>query len=106
MENTLKFANQIGFSDVTPYQIVRRVSDKTIEVRRMKAELSQNYKPQFVAGGFSAHCVNEREQEWVIETDESAPVERIRRQKDGQWKNANGRFVLAVSPAKYYDYNF
>jgi hypothetical protein len=30
---TLNYANHCGYSDVTPYEVVRVVSDKTIEVR-------------------------------------------------------------------------
>ena len=29
----MQYANHIGYSDVNPYEIVRRVSDRTIEIR-------------------------------------------------------------------------
>ena len=32
------YANQYGYSDIEPYEIVRVVSDKTIEIRNMNAE--------------------------------------------------------------------
>lgn len=103
---TQKFANHFGYSDINPYEIVRVVSDKTLEIREMKAERDQSVKLEFVPGGFSAICVNDSEQKWHISSDEAAPVTRIRLGKRG-WKDAHGRrFGLNDEPVKYYDYNF
>jgi hypothetical protein len=103
---TQKFANHYGYSDVNPYEIVRVVSDKTIEIREMKTERDESVKLEFVPGGFSAICLNDRDQKWFISSDEEAPVIRIRLGKHG-WKDAHGRrFDLAEEPRKYYDYNF
>ena len=102
-----KFANKIGYSDIEPFEVVRKVSDKCLEVREMDAELNPNWKPEFAIGGFSASCINQREQKWLIKSCPTAPVIRIRMQKNGQWKNpAGGRFCLADKPVKFYDYNF
>ena len=105
----LGFANNALYSDVEPFEIVRVVSDKTIEVRAMDAEMADDWKPNMVSGGFAFHCTNNNDQRkaWVITSNEANPVVRIRKQKNGTWYNkSNGRFFLAEQPAKKYDFNF
>lgn len=104
----MNYANHIGYSDVNPYEIVRRVSDRTIEIREMNAVRSNpENKLGFVPGGFVGHCANQDEQEWTITSNPEARVKRIRLHKDGRWRCKHGeRFVLAVQPRKFYDYNF
>jgi hypothetical protein len=100
-----KYANHHGWSDINPYEIIRVVSDKTIEVREMKAERNPEVKTKFTVGGFSAHSDNE--QDWFIESDDSRPVIRIRKDVRGQWKDKHrNRYHLADKPHKFYDYNF
>jgi len=102
----MQYANHYGWTDVNPYEVVRVVSDKTIEVREMDADRDESVKLDFVAGGFSAICTNDRDQKWRIKSDPTAPVIRIRLGKNG-WKDKHGRkFKLADAPHKYYDYNF
>ena len=98
-------ANHLGFSDVTPFEIVRVVSAKTIEVRMMKAERGE-WTPDCRVGGFMGRVMNQRDQQWTITADETAPVERIRRNTRGEWRNARGRFELAAQPVRFYDFNF
>jgi len=102
----MNYANHIGYSDVTPYEIIRAVSGKTLEIRRMSAERDPAFKPEFVPGGFSAHCTNQIAQAWIVSSDPTASVIRIRKGKLG-WKDANGgRYQLAEKPVRFYDYNF
>ena len=101
----LNFANHIGYSDVDPFEIIRRVSNTTIEIRAMNAEKDETVKTTFVAGGFSAFSDNA--QAWHISSNEANPIIRIRLQKNKTWKNAYGQsFSLSTTPSKYYDYNF
>jgi len=101
-----QYANQYSYSDVTPFEVVRTISDKTVEVREMSAERDDSVKMEFHVGGFSAHCSNQRDQKWFIKSDETAPVVRIRLGKNG-WKDKHGRrFKLSAEPVKFYDYNF
>lgn len=102
----MKYANHLGYSDVTPYEVIRVVSDKTLEVREMNCERDESVKLDFHVGGFSAHCSNQRDQKWFITSDETAPIFRIRLGKRG-WKDAHGRrFDVSDTPVKFYDYNF
>ena len=102
-----KFANHLGYSDINPYEVVRVISDKTIEVREMDAERDPSWTPVFHPGGFSAHCSNQHEQKWFITSNPDNRVVRIRLQKSGDWKDAQGRkFRLGDEPVRFYDYNF
>ena len=102
----MKYANMYGYSDVEPFEVVREVSAKCLEVRAMKCERVNSEKLKFEVGGFSAVCVNQREQEWKIESDPEGRVYRIRLGKKG-WKNPYGaKFSVDAEPVKFYDYNF
>ncbi len=104
--NKMQYANHYMYSDVEPYEVVRIVSEKTIEIRAMKAERDESVKLEFHVGGFSAHCSNQDQQKWIITSDETAPIKRIRLGKRG-WKDAHGgRYGLSDKPHKKYDYNF
>ena len=103
----MQYANHIGYSDVNPFEIVRRVSEKTIDIRAMDSEQDPTWKPEFVAGGFSAVCLNNCEQRWIITPNENGEVVRIRKHSSGVWKDKHGRrYSLADTPQKFYDYNF
>jgi hypothetical protein len=102
----MQYANQFGYSDIEPFEVVRVISEKTIEVREMDAERDASVKLDFHVGGFSAHCSNQHDQRWVITSNPTNPVVRIRLGKQG-WKSADGRrFKLDDAPCKFYDYNF
>jgi hypothetical protein len=102
----MNYANHIGYSDVNPFEIVRRISDKTVEIRAMNAERDPNWKPDFVPGGFCGTVINQSQQRWLINSNPDGRVFRIRLGKRG-WKDSSGsRYVLADQPQKFYDYNF
>jgi hypothetical protein len=102
-----RFANKLGYSDVEPFEVIRVVSDKCLEVRPMDAELDPAWKPEWVVGGFAGQCINQSSQKWVIASNAANPVQRIRLQKNGDWKAPSGaRFALSGQPIKFYDYNF
>lgn len=102
----MKYANQYGYSDVTPFEVVRVVSEKCLEIREMDAEFDDSVKLQFVPGGFSAVCLNQRDQKWLIKSNPANLTIRIRLGKKG-WKSADGRrFDIDEQPIKFYDYNF
>jgi hypothetical protein len=102
----MNYANRIGYSQVYPYEIIRVISDKTIEVREMEALPDPNWKPRILPGGFAGHCENQYEQTWIIVSNTKNPVIRIRKRKDGQWYSNMGRHVFEDKPRYFYDYNF
>lgn len=103
---TAAFANHYGYSDVTPYEIVRVVSDKTIEIRKMDSKLAEGEKPQMIPGGFAAHCTNQNELKYDITSNPENRVIRIRLSKRGWKSNTGERFGLSDKPVRFYDYNF
>ena len=99
-----QYANHYGWSDVNPFEVVRVVSAKTLEIRAMDAVKNPEVKTSFQIGGFSAHSDNV--QDWFITSNEENPVFRIRLGKRG-WKDKHGhRYGLSDKPVKFYDYNF
>ena len=123
MEN-FKYVNRYGYSDVEPFEVVERKSEKRVVVRSMKSVRSADWKPEMVPGGFSAHCTNNRQQKWDITSDEENGVlVTITKRKDGKWYEVGDNYVefgfgtferdpdtgerVAVDkPRKFYDYNF
>lgn len=102
----MNYANHIGYSDINPFEVVRVISDKTMEIRAMDAERDESVKLDWVVGGFSGVCLNQRDQNWFITSNEQNRVVRIRLGKQG-WKDAHGRkYQLSDEPVKFYDYNF
>lgn len=101
------YASMIGWTDVHPFEIVRVISESTIEVRAMDAVLDPNWKPEFVVGGFAGHCTNQHSQKWVYSSNQDAEVVRIRRSKKKGWADKYGqRYMLLAAPRKFHDYNF
>ena len=101
-----KYANLVLHTDVEPFEIVRVVSDKTIEIRKMSTELNKNWKPQIDVGGFVGHCTNNNTQKWNITSNKKNPVVRARLRKDGRFYSAYGKHCIEDTPRKKYDYNF
>ena len=98
-------ANNNGWSDVHPFEIVRVVSPKTIEVRMMDSE-ELPWDKDFHSGGFLGHTSNQSDQKWKITSNSSNPVMKARLRKDGYFHSDHGRHSLANEPRKFYDYNF
>lgn len=97
-----KFANERIGSDSRPFEVIRVISDKTVEIRRMNHEPIRLPK-QFHVGGFSAHCSDNYAQEYSYSSDPEAPILRIRLGLKG-WDQ--GRFSMSQEPSYFYDYNF
>lgn len=100
-----QYMNLHCYSDVIPYEVVRVVSEKCVEIRQMSAELAPGERPVMLPGGFCGHCVNQRQLKYVISPQPEAQVIRARLGKRG-WKSAFGRHVPADAPKYFYDYNF
>ena len=103
----MKYANMIGYSDVHPCEVVRKVSDKTLEIRWMDSERDKSVELEFIPGGFTAHCVNNEDQKWIYTSNEENPIIRIRLSKNRGWQDKYGqRYQLADAPHRFHDYNF
>lgn len=105
-----KYATMWLWSDAHAYEIIEEKSDKVILVRQMKAtikpEAQKELHDSFVPGGFCGHFDNDL-QEWDFATNESNPIETIRKHKDGRWYGAGKtRFTIEAEPYERFDYNF
>ncbi len=100
-----KYANKYLHSDVVPCEIVRRVSEKCLEVREMTAAMVKA-APLIAPGGFVGHFDNAK-QEWTIEINPEGEMRKIRLRRNGDWRDAFGnRFLLSDAPRRIYDWNF
>lgn len=90
------------WSDVNVVGVVTGVFGKTgIIIQPMEAK--KNFKPEFIAGGFSAHCTNQSAQEWTFDVlKEDDPI-RLRVNKSF-FRHKFMRFHR--EPYHYYDFNF
>lgn len=95
------------WSDVSPCTVIKRTKT-TITVRYDKATRKESWKPEWVVGGFSAHCTNNDDQgdAWEIEEDPNGIVDTFRwHKKENAFVNKSGE-RLYPEWAKKYDYNF
>lgn len=100
-------ANHYSYSDITPFEIIRKVSDKTIEVRRLESELINGNDLEFHVGGFAANCSNQRDQKYTFSSNPENHVVRLRLRKDGLWYCKYGnKHRLSDKAIRFYDYNF
>ena len=89
------FANFSGYSDVEPFEVVDVRTENKVVIRAMKAERAEGWKPEFVSGGFSAHCTNNDDQRnsWSISPDEDdAWLQSV-----GQKQKCAGNALTAVA---------
>lgn len=107
MNMTNAFANQISYSDVTPFEVVRHVSGKTVDIREMDAVRSNPEADMgFAPGGFVGHFANQGAQQWTITSNPENRVVRIRLGKRGWSDKWGNRYDMCNKPIRFYDYNF
>ena len=93
------------WSDANAYTIIKRTA-KSLTLQRDKATLSPDFKPEFIPGGFCAHCTNQYEQSYTYERDPNGRIMKA------YWSEKKKCFFadksLRVTPGRheYYDYNF
>lgn len=104
---TFTHVSEYCYTDVHAFEIVKVISDKTIEVRQMATKHDISHLTQHV-GGFSAHTENQRNQKVTYASEPNNPVIRIRRKKNNpeSWTSNGSRFGLTQEPYAFYDYNF
>ena len=87
------YANQFLFSDIYPYEVVKKVSDVTMDIQEMSAELQPETDPY--------------EQKHKFSSNKENPIIRSRKNKKGVWRDKDGRkYIIGNEPRKYHDYSF
>ncbi len=97
-----------GYSQCYPW-IVKKVSPsgKTITLARVETKNDPEWKPNFIPGGFCAHCDNQHQQTWLFDSICPMRTRTIRLNKKGQWVHKDVIFTEAPKgPYYFYDYNF
>ena len=100
-------ASHYKYTDVDAFEIVKVISDKTIEIRRMKTDHNIKGLTTHV-GGFSGHVANQHDQTVTYESNTEEDVIRIRKKKNSKdwWIHKDMKFLLKESPYAFYDFNF
>ena len=94
-----KFVSRKGYTDLYIVGQVIGVYGKTgIVIQEMKA-VRNTVKMEYIAGGFSAICLNNSDQRWEFETLESTIKDRVS-------KAFFNIYVVSDVPRNFYDYNF
>ncbi len=105
--STPLYLNLHFVTDVFPFEVVRVISEKTVEIREMNADLDPEWKPDFVQGGFFGHTRNNGSQRYIYSRNVDAPILRARLTKRGVWSvQGNAQYVASDSPRRFNDYNF
>ena len=106
------YCNQHIGSDVHPYEVLEKKTDRLLIVRSMKSEEKPETREKriasFVPGGFCGHFDNGL-QEWECSSDPDGYVKEIRLHKDGYWYESNTKhcpFILSDKPKRFYDFNY
>ena len=89
----MKYAIEQLWTDRQAFEVVREVSDKTIEIRPME----QDFKWQ---NGYGS------EQVWSFISCPDCPTFRIRKTKKDYWVSKGRKFFLSDKPQAYYDPHF
>tara|TARA_R100001244_G_scaffold131264_1_gene104302 strand:- start:3 stop:566 length:564 start_codon:yes stop_codon:yes gene_type:complete len=104
------FAYSKGYTDCSPFEVVRVISAKCVQIRAMDSEQLE-WKKDWSMGGFAGHLNNQRDQKWEITSNKDNHSFKIRfsNPKNGYatWKDAHGnKYNMSEAPYKFYDYNF
>lgn len=83
-----------------------KVTKSTITVRRDKATLDPEFKPEFIPGGFCAHCTNQYEQTYSYEPDPDGAVHTFYWSRKFGTYGTPGHLRLIRGRHEFYDYNF
>jgi hypothetical protein len=110
MQNTIampKYMNLYLHSDVRPFEVVRVISGKTLEIREMTATLDPSWTADRVPGGFAGHVRNNDSQRWIIKSEPNNQIVRARLTKSGRWSVGGcERYLASDEPVYRYDFNF
>lgn len=85
---------------------VIKVTKSSVTARRDKATLNPDFKPEWIPGGFAAHCTNQDEQTYTYQPDENGMEYTFRWSRKYQRYGQPGNLTLSKGRHEFYDYNF
>lgn len=84
---------------------VIKKNKRSITIQYDKAVMDENFKPEFVTGGFAGHCTNQNEQTYTYERDPNGRIEAYCwSEKYGAYRKGN--IIIINGRHEFYDYNF
>jgi hypothetical protein len=83
--------------DSFPYEVIKVISEQTLEIRRMTATAIPGWKADFTPGGFVGHVHNQRDQNFTYASDPTGSVTRIRLNKRGRWMDHSIPFTVGYA---------
>ena len=93
------------WTDRYAYTVIKKTA-KTITIQRDKAVLADDYKPEFITGGFSAICTNNADQHYVYLRDPNGSIEVCHWSEKHGCYRAQGSLRVSIGRHEFYDYNF
>ena len=93
------------FSDRHAGTIIK-VTKATITIRQDRAILDPKFKPEWIPGGFAAHCTNQENQSYTYEPDENGSETTIHWSKKFNRYGTPGNVTASKGRHEFYDYNF
>lgn len=95
------------WSDSYACTVIKKTK-KTITIQRDKATLSPDFKPEWIPGGFAAHCTNAEDQSYTYERNPNGEIYVCHwSEKQGCYRSgSDGSIIIGVGRHEYYDYNF
>lgn len=98
------YFTEYGYSQSYPWVEVKRTA-KTVTLAKVDVKKDPEWKPEFYAGGFCAHCPNQSDQTWLFDSIDEGHTCIVWKSKDGEWRRAGVKFRENVA-REFYDYNF
>ena len=93
------------WSDAHACTVIRRTRNKLV-LQQDTAILSPDFKPEFIPGGFCAHCTNQGEQSYTYERNPEGRIyEAYWSERKKGWY-ADKSLRVSYGRHEYYDYNF
>lgn len=94
----------VYFTDKEAYTVIRKTKTMIV-MQRDRAIKDPNFKPEWIPGGFSAHCLNNEDQKYTYERDEDGSVIKA------YWHESEGCYMhqgckVINGRHEFYDYNF
>lgn len=96
-----KYCNYRIGTDVFPFEVVKVISDKVVEIREMDAV--NIAPPELISLGGFAGVHDNYTQKWECVSNEQNSLKRIRLSSKG-W--GLGHYKMGDTPIYFYDYNF
>lgn len=97
-----KYVTYYGYTDRHAWEVIKIISDKTVQIRRLTTKLIKA-PVEFYPGGFSGHYADNYNQEYEYTSNPNNATQQIRLGKHG-W--GLGKFGMSDKPHEFYDYNF